>query len=269
MALTKWNDSVQQFTADRADEALGVRVEVRTPIRQSQRLHATVGEHLAYVGGEHGVTVHEQVLPGQEKAIDGVEELTEHELDPRGGRVVRNPGDAGPACPNVGDEEHAIPNEATQRQYFDVNKIRGEHVAEVRAQEVGPLRRPLRRGVDPVVSEDSSDGRAADRGTPSPSTTVECAGEVQHHQNDQDEERRGHAPSTELAVGNAAPEKRNDHQDEQYGQKWREHVDAFVGIVRRLKQRSGHDLECAPRGRIIRDSRVAELRHGRVPVKSI
>ena len=161
MALTKWDDSVQQFTADRADEALGVGVEVRAVRGETNGLHTGVGEYLADIGGEDGVAVHDQVPRRKEEAIDRVEELPEDEFDPRTVGVVGDASVLDAPGLEVDDEQDPISNEPPHRQDLDVEKVRGEDVPEMGTEKIGPLYGPVRRGVDTLVGENTGNGRAA------------------------------------------------------------------------------------------------------------
>ena len=115
MSLSERDDSIETFLFDRADEPLGIGVEVGTVRRQPNRLDAAARQDLAVDPGVEGIAVVTQMVRGPQHAIDRVGQIASHLLHPRAARLRVDPGDGHMAGLQLDHEKDDVTPETRQR----------------------------------------------------------------------------------------------------------------------------------------------------------
>src|SRR5262245_9701141 len=95
------------------------RVQVGTPRRENQGLHATVAQQLPEGVGIERVSVQDNVLNAAQEAVAGVGQVPRELRHPRAVRLRRDPGDLYGAALQLHDEEDDVADQTVQGQHFD------------------------------------------------------------------------------------------------------------------------------------------------------
>ena len=156
------DDLRQALSPDRANKALGKRIQIRTASGQSDNLDAFIAEHPANTLGEDRISIEDEVLDAEEEAIERVDQTSDDVLHPRLVGLGPDTGDLDPTGLEVDGEEDVAPAEPSQRQQLDGEEVGSTDGAPLGFEEGGPLLGATGGGVDAMLREDSGDGGAAD-----------------------------------------------------------------------------------------------------------
>ena len=150
------DDATETFPFHRADEPLGIRVEIGTLRRETDRLDTPALQDLAKPPRGERVAVVNQIAGAAQAAIDRVRHIAGHLLHPRAVRLRMDPGDGHAAGLQRDHEEDQVPLEPGQREHLDGEQIAGRAALPGRLQErlPGQAPAPLGSRVDPVVVQD-------------------------------------------------------------------------------------------------------------------
>ena len=156
MPLAERDHACETLLFNRADEPLGIGVEIGTLRRQPNRLNTGALQDLAKDPRIEGIAVVNQMARPAQTAIDRVGHIAGLLLHPRAARLRVDPGDGHAAGSQLDHEEDEVPPEPRQRPHLDGEQIAGRQALPVRLQErlPGHVPAPLGRRVDSVVVQD-------------------------------------------------------------------------------------------------------------------
>ena len=136
--LAEGDDTTETLLFDRADEPLGIGVEIGTLRREPNRLDTPALENLAKDPRVERVAVVNQIAGASQTAIDRVRQIAGHLLHPRAVRLRMDPGDGYAAGLQRDHEEDQVPPEPDQREHLDGEQGAGREALPVRLQECLP-----------------------------------------------------------------------------------------------------------------------------------
>ena len=119
------DDATETLLLNRADEPLGIRVEIGTLRRETDRLDTPALQDLANPPRGERVAVVNQRAGAAQAAIDRVRHIAGHLLHPRAVRLRMDPGDGHAAGLQRDHEEDQVPLEPGQREHLDGEQIAG------------------------------------------------------------------------------------------------------------------------------------------------
>ena len=156
MPFAEGDDATETLLFHRADEPLGIRGEIGTLRRETDRLDTPALQDLAKDPRGERVAVVNQIAGASQAALDRVRQIAGHLLHPRAVRLRMDPGDGHAAGLQRDHEEDQVPLEPGQREHLDGEQIAGREALPVRLQErlPGHAPAPLGSRVDPVVVQD-------------------------------------------------------------------------------------------------------------------
>src|SRR5215468_3907512 len=111
---------------------------------------------------EERIAVVNQVATSQQESIFAVRPVSCDLTHPGTAQRSGDAADLDATRLKVHHEGHEVPNEASPRDRFDREEIRGRDRAPMRLQERLPARRPLARGIDSILRQDSFDRVSSD-----------------------------------------------------------------------------------------------------------
>ena len=116
MPFADGDDATETLLFHRADEPLGIRVEIGTLRRETDRLDTPALQDLAKTPCGERVAVVNQIAGASQAAIDRVRHIAGHLLHPRAVRLRMDPGDGHAAGLQRDHEEDQVPLEPGQRE---------------------------------------------------------------------------------------------------------------------------------------------------------
>src|SRR5580698_726130 len=134
MTLAERNDVPKALVLDRANEPLGVGVEVRAPRRQAQQLYARALQQSPEVRRIERIAIDDQVPEARQRARRGVGEVAGELRHPSPVGRAGDAGDVNASRLEVDDEQHEIPYEAPTREHLHAEEIRGSDGTPVRLE---------------------------------------------------------------------------------------------------------------------------------------
>jgi len=161
MPLAERNDPVETLAANRAHPSLHECVQVRAAAREPADPRPMILEEPAELSGEERVAVDDQHPRLPEEAVEGVGQVPRDLHHPLLAGIARDPSDMDSPGLELHDEEDVVADEAAKGEHLDREEVGPEEPVPVRREEVAPggLAAPFRRGDDPVLVENSHDGR--------------------------------------------------------------------------------------------------------------
>src|SRR5580700_7900556 len=153
MTLAERNDVAEALVLDRANEPLGVGVEVRAFRRQAQQLHARGSQEVPEVRRVERITIDDQVPEARQRARRGVGEVAGDLRHPSAVGRAGNAGDVNAPGLEVDDEQHEVAYEAPAREHLRAEEVRRGDGAPMRLEKGLPGHRPssARSGLDAVL----------------------------------------------------------------------------------------------------------------------
>jgi hypothetical protein len=164
MPFAEQHHSVQALGVGRFDKAFRKRVQIRTPRREDQGLHATVAQQAPKGGRVERIAIEDDVLHVAQEAIAGGGQVPSDLRHPGLVRLICDPSDLHGARLQLHNEEDDVADQAAQGEDLDGEKVRRCKAVPMRGEKrlPGGLRATLRRGLDAVVLEDRLDRIAGD-----------------------------------------------------------------------------------------------------------
>ena len=160
MPLVDDQEAVEEFAADRPDEALGDRVRPRCPHRRLDDPHIDGGEDGVEGGGELAVSVSDEEPEAAVGVIEVHQQVAGELGEPGSGGVGGDAEDVYPAGGVLDDEERVEP---VQGDRVEVEQVAAEDCLGLRSEELRPGRSgPPRCRVDSGGVQDVPDGGGAD-----------------------------------------------------------------------------------------------------------
>ena len=132
--LAEGDDATETLLFNRADEPLGIGVEIGTLRREPNCLHTPALEDLAKDPRVERVAVVNQIAGASQTAIDRVRQIAGHLLHPRAVRLRMDPGDRHAAGLQRDHEEDQVPPEPRQREHLDGEQVARRQALQVRLQ---------------------------------------------------------------------------------------------------------------------------------------
>ena len=152
--------AVEEFAADRPDEAFGDRIRPRCPHRRLDDPDVDGGEDGVEGGGELAVAVADEEPEAAVGVVEVYQQIAGVLGEPGAGRVGGDAEDVHPTAGVLDDEERVQP---VLGDRVDVEQVAGEDRLGLRSEELRPGRSgPPRRGVDAGGVQDLPDGGGAD-----------------------------------------------------------------------------------------------------------
>ena len=132
MSLAKRDHATETLLFDRADEPLGIGVEIG-PLRwQPNRLDTVTRQDLAEDPRVQGIAVVDQMGRGPQTALHRVGQIAGQLLHPRAVRLRVDPGDGHAAGLELDHEEDEVPLETRQREHLNREQIAGGQAVPMR-----------------------------------------------------------------------------------------------------------------------------------------
>jgi len=122
MTLAEWDDVPQAFLLNRANESFRERVQIRSPSRQQQELHARRIQETFEMRRVERIAIDNQIARAPERSGDGVREIARDLCHPLPVRLARDARNVDAARFQIDHEQHEVTHEATDRQNLDADK---------------------------------------------------------------------------------------------------------------------------------------------------
>src|SRR5580698_8677817 len=124
MTLAERNDVPKALVLDRANEPLGVGVEIRASRRQAQQLHARGSQEVPEVRRVEWIAIDDEVPEARQGARRGVGEVAGDLRHPSRVGCAGDAGDVNASGLEVDDERHEVAYEAAAGEHLDTEEVR-------------------------------------------------------------------------------------------------------------------------------------------------
>src|SRR5205807_1645408 len=123
LPFAEWHDPLQTLGLGGPDKPLGERVQIWTPRRQDQWLHATAPQQASKGGSVERVSVQDEVLNAAQEAVAGVSQVPCDLCHPGLVRLTRDAGDLHSAGLEFHDEEDDVADQSAHGQHLDGEEV--------------------------------------------------------------------------------------------------------------------------------------------------
>ncbi len=162
--LAERDNVPEALVLNRANEPLGVGVEVRAVGRQAQQVYARGLQQGPEMRRIEGVAVDDDVSEARQRAGCGVGEVAGGLRHPSPVGRAGDAGDVNTSGLEVDDEQHEVAHEPSACEHLHAEEVRRGDGTPVRLEKGLPRHRPSpeRSGLDAVLGEDALDGRPSE-----------------------------------------------------------------------------------------------------------
>ncbi len=123
MPLAKEHEVVETLVFDGLHKTLGVRIQVRTPGRELDRLYAARAQQFSKRVGEERIAVMNEVRGVEKKSIDGVGQISTNLPHPLAMGIDTDAADVHRPSSLLNNEEDKVAHRAEEPQCFDREEI--------------------------------------------------------------------------------------------------------------------------------------------------